>query len=176
MNANQILPITLALALLAVVPTAVSADPGGHGHGNRDTTHQQQNRFGYNRVADDHNGNNGNNGEQGDDNNNGYGCNNSGGNQNGGNENNGNQNGGYSNGGYPNGGCSNNPNGNQLQGIIASVHGTTVTILRGLIPMSFDASAAINNRNVYGGLYATRSITAYGYYDSNNYFHATSIR
>ena len=164
MKANRILPITLALALLAVVPTAVRADSGGHGHGNRDTTQQQQS-FGDNRVADDDNNNQGDDNEQGDDNNNG-GCNNSGASRNDGNH----------NGGYQNGGCSNNQNGQRLQGIITAVNGNSITILRGFVPISFDASQAINNRNVNGRIYITRSITAYGYYDSNNHFHATSIR
>lgn len=168
MKANRILPITLVLVLLAAVPTVVRADSGWHGHGNHDATQQQQNRFGNNRVADDDNNNQGNDNEQGDDNNNG-GCNNSGAARNDGNE-------GNRNGGYQNGGCSNNQNGQRLQGIITAVNGNSITILRGLVPISFDASQAINNRNVNGSLYISRSITAYGYYDSNNHFHATSIR
>lgn len=156
MNANRILPITLALALLAVVPAAVSAHPGGHGNG--DNPHQQQTQAtnGNNQPGDNNQGNDNNNQGAAP-----HEC--------------------VNPAGHTRGWCKHDKNGNQTQnqqlaGIITAVNGTTITILRGLIPVSFDASAAINNGNVNGALYVTRSITAYGYYDSKNYFHARSIR
>ncbi|MDQ6823020.1 MAG: hypothetical protein M3Z07_00775 [Candidatus Eremiobacteraeota bacterium] len=79
---------------------------------------------------------------------------------------------GYNNGGN-NGGYQ-----TSLSGFITTVSGSTVTINQNLIggTVSFDASEAINNNNTNGSLHFGRHITAYGYYDSNHYFHARSIR
>ncbi len=63
-----------------------------------------------------------------------------------------------------------------LAGVITSVNGSSITILQGLSTRTFDASQAFARRAVYGQLYPTRSITAYGYYDGGGYFHAVSIR
>ncbi|MDP9110045.1 MAG: hypothetical protein M3M96_00215, partial [Candidatus Eremiobacteraeota bacterium] len=79
---------------------------------------------------------------------------------------------GYNNGGN-NGGYQ-----TSLSGFITTISGSTVTINQNLIggTVSFDASEAINNNNTNGSLHFGRHITAYGYYDSNHYFHAQSIR
>ncbi|MDE2483421.1 MAG: hypothetical protein KGN02_14685 [bacterium] len=63
-----------------------------------------------------------------------------------------------------------------LAGVITSVNGNTITILQGLSARSFDASQAFQRGAVYGQLYPSRSITAYGYYDGSGTFHAVSIR
>jgi hypothetical protein len=90
--------------------------------------------------------------------------------------------GGY-NGGYNNGGYNGNPNGgyyggaNQtVSGVVTGVNGSQVTILRGLSTFNMDASQAFQRGDTNGPLYATRSITAYGFYDPSGYFHAVSIR
>lgn len=84
---------------------------------------------------------------------------------------------GYGNGygnGYSNG-YGNNQNA-QLHGIITGVNGDQIRILQGLSTISFDATNAIQQNNTNGSLYPSRSITAYGYFDNNHYFHANSIR
>ena len=88
---------------------------------------------------------------------------------------------GYNNGGNGGNGGYNNGGGNyqsSLSGYITTVSGDTVTINQNLIggTVSFDASQAINSGNTNGSLHFGRRITAYGYYDSNHYFHAQSIR
>lgn len=77
--------------------------------------------------------------------------------------------------GYGNG-TGNYTNNAQLHGVIVSVSGTRVTILQGLVTYGIDASIAINRNDTGGPLVIGRSITAYGYYDQSNYFHAQEIR
>lgn len=67
-------------------------------------------------------------------------------------------------------------NNSQLHGIITGVNGDQVRILQGLSTVSFDATNAIQRNSTNGSLYPTRSITAYGYWDRNHYFHANTIR
>ncbi len=84
------------------------------------------------------------------------------------------------NNGQNNGNCASNGQNGQngtvvLRGVITGINGNTVTILRGLVPTSFDDSQAVQNGRVNGSLYPSRSITAQGYYDNNGYFRATTI-
>ena len=169
------LGVLLASAML-VAGSAGSALADGHGHGDRGRGGQnnsqnagnQYNQYGQNSTSDDGNGggdHGGNNG--GDDNTNGgpHGCINPAGHQRGwcNRQNNQNQNGQYGQNA-------------QLHGIVTAVNNGRITILQGLIPITFDATYAIQSNNTHGAIYPTRSITAYGYYDNQNLFHANSIR
>lgn len=80
-----------------------------------------------------------------------------------------------------NGGYYNNNGGyygqnSTIQGVVTGVHGNSITILQGLSTISIDATQAFQRGYTNGPVYATRSITAYGYYDGNGTFHATEIR
>ena len=79
----------------------------------------------------------------------------------------------YGNGNYNNGGYYGNA---QIQGIITGVRGNTITILQGLTTINVDISQALQRGDTNGPLYATRSITAYGYYGNNGVFYAQEIR
>ncbi|HUY11298.1 MAG TPA: hypothetical protein VMV73_03455 [Candidatus Dormibacteraeota bacterium] len=174
---------TLGLLLaggLLLSGTAASALADGHGHGNhgRNQQHSQpqyaqpqygqpqygQPQYGQNQYGQNQNGDGNNN--QGEDNH-------------------GNPQGCINPAGHQRGWCKNNQNGQnngqygqntQVQGLILGVSNNNVTILQGLSRITFDAGNALRNNNTNGPLYITRSITAYGYYDNNRYFHANSIR
>ena len=169
------LGVLLASAML-VAGSAGSALADGHGHGDRGRGGQnnsqdagnQYNQYGQNSTSDDGNGggdHGGNNG--GDDNTNGgpHGCINPAGHQRGwcNRQNNQNQNG-------------QNGQNAQLHGIVTGINNGRITILQGLIPITFDATYAIQNNNTNGAIYPSRSIVAYGYYDNQNLFHANAIR
>jgi len=86
-----------------------------------------------------------------------------------------NGNGAYNNGnynGYPagNGGYANQ----QVSGIVTAVSGNRVTILMGLRSLNIDLTQAYRNGGAFNvGIGST--ITAYGYYGSNNTFYATQV-
>lgn len=80
---------------------------------------------------------------------------------------------GYGNNGYGNGGYNNGQSNRQVGGVILAVSGSTLTFINGT---AIDISQAQQRGAINGNLSTGRSITAYGYVDSNNYFHATSIR
>ncbi len=178
----KIFTSTLGLLLAAgmlVAGSAGTALADGHGHGDSGRSRQnnsqnasnQYNQYGPNANAndgnggDDNNGNNGNNGN--DDHTNGgpHGCINPAGHQRGwcNRQNNQNQNG-------------QNGQNAQLHGIVTGINNGRITILQGLIPITFDATYAIQNNNTNGAIYPSRSIVAYGYYDNQNLFHANAIR
>jgi len=152
------------------------ADGHGHGHGKQQEQQQQQqqnNPYQYGQYGNQNNDNDGddNNGQGEQENgnqNNAHNCVNPAGKERGWCKHH-----GYNN--NQNGYYGNNQNA-QLHGIITGVSGDTVSILQGLTTISFDATAAIQHNNVSGSLYPTRSITAYGYWDNNHYFHANAIR
>ncbi|HUZ49738.1 MAG TPA: hypothetical protein VMW12_08375 [Candidatus Dormibacteraeota bacterium] len=174
----NVMKSTLGLILaggLLMAGTAATALADGHGHGddhgNQQQQQQQNNPYQYgqygnqnNNGGDDNNGR----GEQENGNQNAHNCVNPAGKERGWCKHN-----GYNN--NQNGYYGNNQNA-QLHGIITGVSGDTVSILQGLTTISFDATAAIQRNNVNGSLYPTRSITAYGYWDNNHYFHANAIR
>uniref|UniRef100_E6Q0X4 Uncharacterized protein n=1 Tax=mine drainage metagenome TaxID=410659 RepID=E6Q0X4_9ZZZZ len=166
----KFLKSTLGLLLatgMLVAGSAGFALADGHGHGNQGHSRQnsqQTNSNQYNQYGRNSNQNDGNGGD--DNQNNGpHGCINPAGHERGWckNANNQNQNGQYG-------------QNSQIQGIITGVSNDRITILQGIIPITFDATYAIQNNNTNGALYPTRSITAYGYYDDQNFFHANSIR
>ncbi len=162
----KLLKSTLGLLLatgMFVAGSAGFALADGHGHGNqghgRQTNANQSGQYGRNSNQSDGNG--------GDDNNNDgpHGC--------------------INPAGHERGWCNRNNNQNQngqygqnaqLHGIITGISNDRITILQGILPISFDATYAIQSNNTNGALYPTRSITAYGYYDNQNNFHANSIR
>ncbi len=169
------LGVLLAAGML-VAGSAGSALADGHGHGDRGRSGQnnsqnssnQYNQYGRNANSNDGNGSDDNNGNNGNnDNTNGgpHGCINPAGHQRGwcNRQNNQNQNG-------------QNGQNAQLHGIVTGINNDRITILQGLIPITFDATYAIQNNNTNGAIYPSRSITAYGYYDNQNLFHANSIR
>jgi len=139
----------------------------GPGHGNQGRSRQnsdQRNSNQYNQYGRNPNQSDGNGG--GDNNNEGpHGC--------------------INPAGHERGWCNKNNNQNQngqygqnaqLHGIITGVSNDRITILQGILPITFDATYAIQRNNTNGALYPTRSIIAYGYYDNQNLFHANSIR
>ena len=158
--------------LMAGTAATALADGHGHGddHGNQQQQQQQNNPYQYGQYGNQNNGGDDNNGqgEQENGNQNAHNCVNPAGKERGWCKHN-----GYNN--NQNGYYGNNQNA-QLHGIITGVSGDTVSILQGLTTISFDATAAIQRNNVNGSLYPTRSITAYGYWDNNHYFHANAIR
>ncbi|MHB8152001.1 MAG: hypothetical protein ACYDGW_05055 [Vulcanimicrobiaceae bacterium] len=169
----KIFKATLALLLATGMLMAGTAGPvlaDGHGHGDHGRN-QQNNPYQYGQNGNQNDGNGGDdNGRSGNDDHGGRGngnnCVNSGGN--GGSERGScNQNGYYGN---------RNVQNSQLQGIVTSVRNGRVSILQGLSTITFDAARAIRYNNTNGALYPSRSITAYGYYDNNHYFHANAIR
>jgi len=73
--------------------------------------------------------------------------------------------------GFPN---TNGAANQQVSGIVTAVSGNRVTILIGLRSLNIDTSQAYRNGGAYNvGIGST--ITAYGYYGSNNTFYATQI-
>ncbi|MGC8485087.1 MAG: hypothetical protein ACP5O6_05570 [Candidatus Baltobacteraceae bacterium] len=162
----KLLKSTLGLLLatgMFVAGSAGFALADGHGHGNqghgRQTNANPFNQYGRNSNQSDGNGS--------DDNNNDgpHSC--------------------INPAGHERGWCNKNNNQNQngqygqnaqLHGIITGISNDRITILQGILPISFDATYAIQSNNTNGALYPTRSITAYGYYDNQNNFHANSIR
>lgn len=156
--------------LMAGTATAALADGHGHGddHGNQSQQQQQNNPYQYGQYGNQNNNGGDDNNGRGENENNAHNCVNPAGKERGWCKHN-----GYNN--NQNGYYGNNQNA-QLHGIITGVSGDTVSILQGLTTISFDATAAIQRNNVNGSLYPTRSITAYGYWDNNHYFHANAIR
>lgn len=167
----NVMKSTLGLLLaggMLMAGTAATALADGHGHGDQ----QQNNPYQYGQYGNQNNGGDDNNGQgeqENDNQNNARNCVNPSGKERGWCKHN-----GYNNNNQ-NGYYGNNQNA-QLHGIITGVSGDTVSILQGLSTVSFDATAAIQRNNVNGSLYPTRSITAYGYWDNNHYFHANAIR
>jgi hypothetical protein len=152
--------------MLAAAPLAGFADDEHHGNQNNQGSYQQCNQYGqctwYNR---------GNGNEDNDDQGagNAHNCVNPAGHVRGWCKHHGNTNYNGNNGGYYG-------QNQQLQGVVTGVRGSSVTLLQGLSSITIDASQALQRGNTNGPLYVTRSITAYGYYDNNGYFHATQIR
>ncbi len=164
---------TLSLLLaggLLMAGTAATALADGHGHGDDHGNRQQQNNpYQYGQYGNQNGGDDNNRRGDREHENSAHNCVNPAGKDRGWCKNN-----GYNNNNQ-NGYYGNNQNA-QLRGVITGVRGDTVSILQGLSTVSFDATAAIQRNNVNGSLYPTRSITAYGYWDNNHYFHANAIR
>jgi hypothetical protein len=161
------LAATLALGTLAA-PALADGHGHGHGHGH------DHDRAGAHRTAS-HDGRGQNHEANRDEDGQGpHGCVNPAGNVRGWckHNNNGTYNGNGNSNGYPNGngGYANQ----QVSGIVTAVSGNRITILVGLRSINVDTSQAYRNgRSVNVGIGS--SITAYGYYGSNNTFYATQI-
>lgn len=150
---------TALTATLALGSLAAPALADGHGHGHDKGHHQ-------NGVVYQ------NNGDQGGP----HGCVNPAGHVRGWCKNNG----AYNNGVYNNGNYNGYPSGSggyanqQVSGIVTAVSGNRITILMGLRSLNIDLTQAYRNGGAFNvGIGST--VTAYGYYGSNNTFYATRI-